>query len=303
MDTTEVTPTGGADGDAVKPDTDADAVEPKSEVSTEDADAAAAAEPAKEGTGEDADGGDGETPKGDEPSEAEKAAAEEKKNRTQARIDEITRKRREAERDAADARAKQARLEERLALYEGDAPKSDDFDTEAEYQAALASHEAKKQSKAERELDVKDAKAEAQAAQKRAADAAWEAYDLKAAEMRDRVPDFDAKVNDPSVPFSDAMAEEIRVADRGPEIAYHLANNPDEARRLASIGNATELAREFGRMEARLDAQPAPKPKTTNAPDPVGSAVKASGSAKSFDPAEASVEEMQQRLKAKGVIS
>jgi hypothetical protein len=51
-------------------------------------------------------------------------------------------------------------------------------------------------------------------------------------------------------------------------VAYHLATNPGEARRIASLDQISQV-RELGKLEAKLSAPPAPQVKLkTDAPDP-----------------------------------
>ena len=84
--------------------------------------------------------------------------------------------------------------------------------------------------------------------------------------FREREAEFAAQQADyyevahrPNVPFTGQIAELIKTSDVGPELAYHLAKNRDAVTKLASLPPVT-MARELGRIEARiLAAKEAPK--------------------------------------------
>lgn len=68
------------------------------------------------------------------------------------------------------------------------------------------------------------------------------------------------------------MAQAIRTSEVGPELAYCLACNPEEAHRIAALPHASQI-REIGRLEGRLhqhaEARVEPVRKTaTTAPEP-----------------------------------
>ena len=52
-------------------------------------------------------------------------------------------------------------------------------------------------------------------------------------------------------PCSAPMADAIRTSEDGAHVAYHLARNPDQARRIAGLEPLAQI-REIGRLEARL---------------------------------------------------
>jgi hypothetical protein len=63
------------------------------------------------------------------------------------------------------------------------------------------------------------------------------------------------------------MAETIRASDSGPDVAYHLGQNPKEAERISALPPFLQ-AKEIGRIEAKLAAEP-PSKKTSSAPAPI----------------------------------
>lgn len=177
------------------------------------------------------------------------------KNATQARIDEITRQRHEAQREAAYWRsiAEQAKEKEPSKQQDGE-PAAEDFEDHKEYVRALARYEAKQILAEERA-----------AAQEKAKASTWAE---RATAAKAEMPDFDEVMASSTAPMSHAMAEAIKESDIGPKVAYHLAQHPEEAARLANM-SATSAAREIGRIEAALLApKEAPTKKVTTAPTP-----------------------------------
>lgn len=84
---------------------------------------------------------------------------------------------------------------------------------------------------------------------------------------RERIPDFDKVVNTAtSVPVSPDLADEILASDKSALLQYHLAKNPDKVKELNGL-RGRELAREIGRLEARVHL-PTPKKATQAEPPP-----------------------------------
>lgn len=177
------------------------------------------------------------------------------KNGTQARIDELTRQRHEAAREAAywkgQAEATKARPEQEAPQGE---PTPDQFQDYAQYVKAQAKWEVRQESQQERQRQREHAQA-----------SAW-ADRVAAAKVQH--PDFDSVMNGSTAPMSAAMAEAIKDSDIGPTVARHLALNPSEAARIAQL-SPTGAAREIGKLEASLSApKTAPVQRTTQAPQP-----------------------------------
>lgn len=110
--------------------------------------------------------------------------------------------------------------------------------------------------------------------------------------VRDAMPDFD-QVFSGHVPVSEAAVEVLGDSEKGPEIAYHLGKNLDEAKRIAKLSPAKQGAA-LARLEAKLSA-PVPT-RTTQAPPPPRTISAAPGGRGAFDPAEASVDEIAKQL-------
>jgi hypothetical protein len=113
-----------------------------------------------------------------------------------------------------------------------------------------------------------------------------ESYIDREEEARSKYDDYQQVVYNDRLMISDAMAEAIRSADNGPDIAYHLGSNPKEAERIARLSPLLQ-AKEIGRIEAKLSDEPPATKQTTRAPapiSPVGSARTTSTSVETTDP-------------------
>lgn len=204
------------------------------------------------GGGDSDDEGDGD---GEEQGEGQGEQAPKPKQTAQERIDELTKLRRDAERRAEEAERKlaDAGKPKPKAEAEGEAqPNKEDGppdpskfkygDTDPEYIKALARYETREAMKAERQEQERN---EQVAAIKQT----WE---TRVAEFAKDKPDFAEKTGADNLPISPAMADAIITADGGPAVIYHLAENPDEARRIAALPTFAQV-REIGRLEGRLE--------------------------------------------------
>lgn len=218
--------------------------------------------------------------------EAEETTEQPKPKKTaQDRIDELTRARREAEREAKYFRD----------LYEGKPQKAapveqvdlppdplsyDMGDLDPAYVKATIAYEVRRGLDEVRSTVAKDNSIQAQ-------ERVWEA---RQNEARSEFADFDQKVNEGAAkgdwPCSPEMAEVIKTTDAGARLAYHLASNPDEALRIASIADANSQRWELGMLAGRLNA-PSAKPSaktTTTAPIPPNGQARGAGGQFSVQP-------------------
>lgn len=158
----------------------------------------------------------------------------------------------------------QAKLQENPAKPQvevSDKPKLDDFETYDQYTEALTDW------KFEQKTKEQESKSREQALQREAKQRA-ETYAAKADEFAKANPDFDEVVTECDA-FTPIMVQAIQDSDVGPEVAYYLANNPEEAEKLAGLG-VVAMNRAIGRIEAKLEARESkPAVKTTNAPPPI----------------------------------
>lgn len=196
-----------------------------------------------------------------------------KKTGAERRIDELTRKRYDAEweaaywRDLALKATPPAQPEPTSATPAGGPPTLEQFGwDEARYSAAVIDY-AKAEAKAAALEALREDRQRSQQTTGRAA------FEARQAEFAAKVPEYHAKVTDPTLPISSAMAEVIVESDRGPELALYLANNRDQAEVIARLP-PVQAARALGRIEARLEGPadvPAPAPKpvaVSKAPPP-----------------------------------
>ncbi|QWF19294.1 hypothetical protein [Lysobacter capsici] len=92
------------------------------------------------------------------------------------------------------------------------------------------------------------------------------------AAFAEATPDYEDVVMNPDLQVTPQMAGALAQSDIGPQIAYHLGQNPAEATRIAALAPLQQVLA-IGHIEAQLAAKGAaprpPKPKqTTNAPPP-----------------------------------
>jgi len=94
-----------------------------------------------------------------------------------------------------------------------------------------------------------------------------EAYHDREEAVRDKYDDFEQVAYNPNLPVTEAMARAIQASEIGPDVLYHLGNSPNEAARISRLDPILQ-AREIGKIEARLGAEP-PVKRTSNAPAPI----------------------------------
>jgi len=201
-----------------------------------------------------------------EPKEAEKEANQEgerKQNpKLEKRFSEITKQREEARQEAQRERQARVDLEQRLAALEqqrqpqqqsyiDQEPQPSQFADAFEYAKALAEFSTEK-ALAERDRQVAQAR-EQEAQQKIIQSWAQKVQDAKA-----ELPDFDDLVAASDVVVNNAVRDAILESDVGPRILYHLAENNDLAKKIASLSPNAAL-REIGKLEAKFEAKPETK--------------------------------------------
>lgn len=95
----------------------------------------------------------------------------------------------------------------------------------------------------------------------------FEAYHDREEVARDKYDDFEQVAYNPNLPVTEAMTRAILASEIGPDVLYHLGSSPSEAARISRLDPILQ-AREIGKIEARLAAEPLVK-KTSNAPAPI----------------------------------
>lgn len=170
-------------------------------------------------------------------------------------------------------------------VAEAPRPTRDQFDDPESYDEAL-SEWAARQGELRAEAKLAAERAEAEAAEKAKAEEAQRTaqeaeitrinadWATRKAEAEARYPDFKAVTESESLTISPPVAHLIMTDTNGPEIAYFLGKNPDEATRIAQLPPMRQLY-EIGLVAARL-AKPAgratPRPRPLEPIDTAGNA-------------------------------
>ena len=215
-----------------------------------------------------------------EPKEAEKEANQEgerKQNpKLEKRFSEITKQREEARKEAQTERQARVELEQRLAAleqqrqpqqqsYVDQEPQPSQFNDAFEYAKALAEFSTEK-ALAERDRQV------AQQREQEAQQKIIQSWAQKVQEAKAELPDFDDLVASSDVVVNNAVRDAILESDVGPKILYHLAENNDLAKKIASLSPNAAL-REIGKLEAKFEVNPETKQTTpvvrSKAPAPI----------------------------------
>lgn len=200
-----------------------------------------------------------------EPKEAEKEANQEgerKQNpKLEKRFSEITKQREEARQEAQRERQARVDLEQRLAALEqqrqpqainvDQEPQPSQFSDAFEYAKALAEFSTER-ALAERDRQV------AQAREQEAQQKIIQSWAQKVQEAKAELPDFDDLVASSDVVVNNAVRDAILESDVGPKILYHLAENNDLAKKIASLSPNAAL-REIGKLEAKFEVKPETK--------------------------------------------
>lgn len=208
---------------------------------------------------------EGEKPEGAE-QQADKSDQPKKGGGVQKRIDELTRKAHEAEREAAFWREQASKSQ--APSTDAAKPARDDFASDADYFEALADYKAEQKVSEFRKQQQAEALNKAEQTQTATR---FELYQERVAASLEALPDYAEVVGASDVPAAPHVLESILDSDSGPQLAYHLAKNPELAEQLNAM-TPVQAAREIGRLEARL-AQPktetTPPKRTTSAPAPI----------------------------------
>jgi hypothetical protein len=210
-----------------------------------------------------------------EPKAEEQPKPEEKKEDpipkgVQKRIDRAVREKYEAQAEAKMLKERLDRIEqniqERVAKpIDNSEPRIDNFDDFDKYVAAKAEWIAsKKINETLNERERRSAEERAAAAHYQAVDGWNQRLEKATAEL----PDFKEVIESSDVPMSDFMRDAIVESDLGPKVAYWLANNPDEAKKIASMSPLATV-KAIGRIEERLESQAKAPKKPTAAPAPL----------------------------------
>lgn len=220
----------------------------------------------------------------------------------QARIDELTRARHQSDREAVYWRemAQQQQRDPQAQAEPVAKPQAGQFASYDEFTEALADWKA--EAKIRSVLSERDAQA-AQRAEGAARQAQQATFAERVSIAQQSIADFDQVVGAAEVEISPHVREVLLDSDAGPVLAYVLAKNPDEARRISKM-SPLMAARELGRIEAAIaqhgvpPSAPAAGRPVSNAPPPARPTP--TGASASKDPAKMSMDEYVSWRKSSG---
>ncbi len=174
----------------------------------------------------------------------------------QDRIDEITRARREAEREAEYWRQR-AGAGAPVKKDPDARPNRDQFQSDEHYQEALVDW------KVDQKLKVQEQK---QSAQRQASEKS-QSWNTKQASAREEIPDYSEVVDASELPVAGHVGELLMEHEHGAKVVYDLAKNPELLDKLNEMSPA-RAAFEIAKMAAKHD-----KPATPPVPSPKPAAV------------------------------
>ena len=214
---------------------------------------------------------------------ADEQNVEKKSDPFQERIDKLTRRFRETERDLdqvakeRDEALRRLRALDTAPRTESKTLKDFDYDEDAYREYLFSEAEKRAEGAAKRVVDGYETGKES--------DRVLEEYHSRERTFASTVEDFDSVVYDESLKISPVMAAEIRVSELGPELAYHLGKNPDVASRISALSERAAV-REMVKLETKLQTAKDTKGKeVSDAPPPPPKKVKSGDPGTEKDPA------------------
>ena len=196
-----------------------------------------------------------------------KATEEKKSNpKLEKRFSELTKQREEARKEAQREREQRESLENRLKeleeratprpveIQENVKPQPHQFNDAFEYAEALAEWSTEQ---ALINRDKQEAERRAQEERNKVLDS----WNKRLNDAKADLPDFDDMVASSDVVVNDHIRDAILESDVGPQILYHLAENPELADKLNS-GSPISALRQIGRLEAQFERKEAPVAET-----------------------------------------
>jgi molecular chaperone GrpE (heat shock protein) len=181
----------------------------------------------------------------EEPQEEPKDEPAKRKKTAQERINELTRQRREAEREAAYWKSQAEQTKK---------PVQEDFDDFNDYIAAAIDHK-------ERLKAAENIKKDMELRKK----AALDVFKENATEIKAKNPDFDEVIERPV--FTDTMKSVIFAMDNGPTVAYHIGKHPEIAGKFVHLAPEQQIYEIFKIEQSLLLSEN--KKKISSAPPPI----------------------------------
>lgn len=244
--------------------TDADTEATTETVESEATDESVEQEESQQPEVQEAETAEAEKPSGEE--ETPDPEREKKKSAFQERISELTRQRREAEREAQELRQ---RLEE-IQSQEPEAdprPKLEEFEyDEDRYAEALDDWYTRQNQRAAQQARAQEFQQEAQRKAQKAQETMIQTFQERSNEFAEEHEDYYQTIQNPAFVQGQAMTQAILTSENGPALAYHLGKNTQVANEINNMPPAQALM-ELGKLEAKLSQHVAPK--SSKAPDPI----------------------------------
>lgn len=177
----------------------------------------------------------------------------EKAKGVQARISELTRLRRESEREAAKLQDEVKMLKEKLSASKK--PDVNSYTKGDEYLDAVLDFKSMKTKSEDLDKALNEKTVKAQEKLK-------EEFAEKSQIFSESTPDyFETLKNLPEKIFDDRLAYNIMSSDSSAEVCYYLAKNLDVAVKMSDMSDI-ELARALAKLEAKLEYEAQPKEET-----------------------------------------
>lgn len=220
------------------------------------------------------------------------------RNPLQPRIDELTRDKHDARREADYWRKRAESFEQKQQQQAEPAktkPTPDQFDDYDKYVEALADW------KAEEKVTAKFTEREKAGEAKQRQESRATNWQKGVEEAMKHHPDYEQVMSASQVPVAEHVQELLLDAESGPRLAYYLDRHPEVADKLNEM-SPVQAARELGRIEASFSAAPtanetpdetpapakeapapAAKPRTTAAPPPARPAASGSSTPKALE--------------------
>lgn len=221
--------------------------------------------------------------------------AKKQKSDVQKRIDSLRRQRGRAERERDQALQELERARAQSQAKESPSPTDakpqlSDYGSYDDYQEKLTEWKVDQRLKA-RETEVKQSQQQ-QRVQTLQAERK-EHFQASCEEAREKYDDFDDVVFSDENRMPNWVGGLIADTDNPGEVAYHLAQNPKEAKRIFSL-RPEKAALELGRLEVKLNA---PKPKLTSSAPPPASTPAGGGRAVQKPAAKMTPDELYAKFK------
>lgn len=197
----------------------------------------------------------------------ETPAEKPKKAGLQKRFGELTRQREEAKREAEywreQAMKGQPKADTEQKATDKPKPKAADYESYEAFMEDLADW------KADQKLAERERQREQETQQERATREFNElrsTFAERIEQAAEKYEDFEEVAFSEDVPVSEAMATAIMQSELGPDLLYHLGQNPKEAARIAKLPPIAAV-RELGKLEAKLSEPPTKR--ASKAPEPI----------------------------------